>query len=63
MGNEYSQILDSLLNGNPLTERQAYELMYKLAEGDLPAALAGALLAGLRAKGVPRSESTIAVDF
>ena len=56
MSKEYSQLLDSLLNGNPLAERQAYELMYKLAEGELPAALAGALLAGLRAKGETADE-------
>ncbi len=56
MSNEYSQLLDSLLNGNPLAEKQAYELMYKLAEGELPPALAGALLAGLRAKGETADE-------
>ena len=56
MSNEHSALLDSLLNGEALTERQAYELMHKLAEGDLPAALAGALLAGLRAKGETADE-------
>ena len=56
MSNAYSQLLDSLLNGHSLTEKQAYELMYKLAEGELPAALAGALLAGLRAKGETADE-------
>lgn len=56
MSNEYSQLLDSLLNGHSLAEKQAYELMYKLAEGELPAALAGALLAGLRAKGETADE-------
>ena len=49
MSKEYSALLDSLLNGEALTESQAYALMHKLAEGELPAALAGALLAGLRA--------------
>lgn len=44
-------MLDQLLDGNSLSEHQANELMHKLAEGDMPAALAGALLAGLRAKG------------
>ena len=39
MSKEYSALLDSLLNGNALSERQAYELMHKLAEGELPAAL------------------------
>ena len=56
MSNGHSALLDSLLNGEALTERQAYELMHKLAEGDLPAALAGALLAGLRAKGETADE-------
>ncbi len=56
MSKEYSRLLDSLLNGNSLAERQAYDLMYKLAEGELPAALAGALLAGLRAKGETADE-------
>jgi anthranilate phosphoribosyltransferase len=51
MSKEYSALLDSLLDGVALTERQAYDLMCRLAEGELPAALAGALLAGLRAKG------------
>lgn len=56
MSNEYSSLLDNLLNGEALSERQAYELMYKLAEGELPPALAGALLAGLRAKGETADE-------
>ena len=56
MSKEHSALLDSLLNGEALTERQAYELMHKLAEGDLPEALAGALLAGLRAKGETADE-------
>lgn len=51
MNKEFSALLDRLLDGNSLTERQASELMHKLAAGDMPAALAGALLAGLRAKG------------
>jgi len=52
----YSRLLDRLLDGHALTEREAYELMHKLAEGELPAALAGALLAGLRAKGETADE-------
>lgn len=56
MSKQYSQLLDSLLNGESLTEQQAYELMHKLAEGELPDALAGALLAGLRAKGETANE-------
>ena len=51
MSKEFSAVLDRLLEGESLTEQQAYAFMHKLAEGDMPAALAGALLAGLRAKG------------
>jgi anthranilate phosphoribosyltransferase len=53
---EYSKLLDNLLDGRSLAESQAYDLMRKLAEGELPAALAGALLAGLRAKGETADE-------
>jgi anthranilate phosphoribosyltransferase len=56
MSREYSQLLDGLLDGRELSEQQAYALMHKLADGDLPAALAGALLAGLRAKGETADE-------
>jgi anthranilate phosphoribosyltransferase len=56
MSKEYSHLLDRLLNGDGLTEREAYDLMNKLAEGELPEALAGALLAGLRAKGETAEE-------
>ena len=56
MSKEYNKLLDGLLDGESLAEAQAYDLMYKLAEGDLPAALAGALLAGLRAKGETADE-------
>jgi len=56
MSSEYSHLLDSLLDGKALTEREAYDLMHKLAEGELPSALAGALLAGLRAKGETADE-------
>jgi anthranilate phosphoribosyltransferase len=56
MSKQYSALLDSLLNGEALAENQAYQLMYKLAEGELPPALAGALLAGLRAKGETADE-------
>jgi anthranilate phosphoribosyltransferase len=56
MSKAYSRLLDSLLDGNALAEKQAYDLMHKLAEGELPAALAGALLAGLRAKGETADE-------
>ncbi len=56
MSSEYSGMLDRLLDGNSLTEDEAHQLMMKLAEGDLPEALAGALLAGLRAKGETADE-------
>ncbi len=56
MSKEYSQLLDGLLDGRALTEKQAYNLMHRLADGDLPSALAGALLAGLRAKGETADE-------
>ncbi len=49
-------MLDSLLDGNDLSEQQAYGLMVTLAEGELAPALAGALLAGLRAKGETADE-------
>jgi anthranilate phosphoribosyltransferase len=53
---EYTKLLDSLLDGESLAETHAYNLMHKLAEGELPPALAGALLAGLRAKGETADE-------
>jgi len=56
MSREYSRLLDALLDGESLAESQAYDLMHRLAEGELPAALAGALLAGLRAKGETADE-------
>lgn len=48
--------LDGLLNGDSLTEQQSYDLMHCLAEGDMPPAMAGAFLAGLRAKGETADE-------
>ncbi len=56
MSKEFSAQLDALLNGQALSEQQAYTLMCKLAEGDMPAAMAGAFLAGLRAKGETADE-------
>ncbi|MBT8087316.1 MAG: anthranilate phosphoribosyltransferase [Gammaproteobacteria bacterium] len=56
MSKKYSRLLDSLLDGKSLSERQACELMHTLADGELPSALAGALLAGLRAKGETADE-------
>ena len=51
MSNQYSALLDRLLNGNALSESEAFDLMHALASGEIDAALAGALLAGLRANG------------
>ena len=56
MKQEYSAMLDRLLDGNSLSEQEAHGLMVKLAEGDMAPALAGALLAGLRAKGETADE-------
>ncbi|MHA1574446.1 MAG: anthranilate phosphoribosyltransferase [Alphaproteobacteria bacterium] len=49
-------MLDRLLDGNSLSEQEAHALMVKLADGDMAPALAGALLAGLRAKGETADE-------
>ena len=53
---ELSNQLDKLLNGESLTEQQAYELMHAMAAGDMQPAMAGAFLAGLRAKGETADE-------
>jgi len=49
-------VLESLLNGNDLSEQQAFELMCALAEDDMAPPQAGALLAALRAKGETAEE-------
>ena len=51
-----STILDDLLSGKSLTEQQAYELMQQFAAGELEPVFAGAMLAGLRAKGETAEE-------
>ena len=56
MSKAYSALLDQLLGGHSITEREASELMHALAAGELEAAMAGALLAGLRAKGETAEE-------
>ncbi len=56
MSKTWSKVLDTLLNGEDLTEDAAATLMHGLARGDLEPALAGALLAGLRAKGETADE-------
>ena len=56
MSATWNTTLDVLLDGQSLPERQAYDLMMALANDELDAALAGALLAGLRAKGETADE-------
>lgn len=56
MSRAYAKTLDRLLDGVNLAEEEAYELMNALGEGTLEPALAGALLAGLRAKGETADE-------
>jgi anthranilate phosphoribosyltransferase len=51
-----SRILDRILDGESLTEAEASTLMHDLAGGEMEPALAGALLAGLRAKGETADE-------
>ena len=51
-----SRLLEHVLNGRDLDEQQACELMQQFAAGDLDPAFAGALLAGLRAKGETAGE-------
>ena len=56
MSKTYAKTLDRLLDGGDLAEEEAYALMNALGEGALEPALAGALLAGLRAKGETADE-------
>ena len=56
MSNDYPVLLNSLLDGGSLSESQAVALMHALAAGELAPALAGALLAALRAKGETADE-------
>lgn len=51
-----SQLLDRILNGESLSESEAGSLMHGLAAGEMEPALAGAMLAGLRAKGEAADE-------
>ncbi len=50
------QLLERILDGKSLTEPEAAALMHDLADGEMAPALAGALLAGLRAKGETADE-------
>lgn len=52
----HSQLLERILAGDSLKESEAVELMYDLADGEITPAFAGALLAGLRAKGETADE-------
>ena len=56
MSNDYKQLLDRLLDGESLSESAAHGFMHDLAKGDMSEALAGAFLAGLRAKGETAQE-------
>ncbi len=51
-----SNLLDRVLDGESLSESDAAALMHELAAGEMEPALAGALLAGLRAKGETADE-------
>ncbi len=55
----FSAMLDRLLDGEALKEREAYELMMNLAEGDMEPALAGAPLARSPASNAPASAGSI----
>lgn len=56
MSNNYSAMLEKLLEGTSLSEADAHGLMHEMAAGDMQPALAGALLAALRAKGETAEE-------
>jgi anthranilate phosphoribosyltransferase len=56
MTTNYAAMLDRLLNGESLAESEAADLMRNMASGEMDAALAGAMLAGLRAKGETADE-------
>jgi len=56
MSSEHAAILNRLLDGNDLTEAECAGLMHDMAGGDMDPVLAGAFLAGLRAKGETAAE-------
>jgi anthranilate phosphoribosyltransferase len=56
MARNYSRVLEHLLTGNSLSATDSAALMQDLADGELEPALAGALLAALRAKGETAEE-------
>ena len=56
MSKELSARLNAVLDGQDLSEQDAYDLMQRFAAGELDPAMAGAFLAGLRAKGETADE-------
>ena len=56
MSEIFSDMLNRVLDKNSLTEEESYELMMAMAAEKVSAALSGALLAGLRAKGETANE-------
>lgn len=56
MNSSYSNMLNHLLNGESLTEAEAYDLMLAMADESISPILSGALLTGLRAKGESAEE-------
>jgi anthranilate phosphoribosyltransferase len=56
MSSSYAPLLNRLLDGNSLSEAEAASIMHSMARGEMPAPVAGALLAGLRAKGETAEE-------
>ena len=56
MSDKYSKLLNQLLDGKSMSENRAFDLMQSLARDEISPALAGALLAGLRAKGETADE-------
>lgn len=56
MSGKYAGLLNRLLDGESLTEEEAASAMHAMAAGDMPPAVAGALLAGMRAKGETAGE-------
>ena len=56
MSNDFSPLLNRLLDGHSLSEEEAAGLMRAMASGDMLEALGGAFLAGLRAKGETAEE-------
>jgi anthranilate phosphoribosyltransferase len=56
MNKRWNKQLNDILNGQSMTEADAFDLMHSLAREEVSPALAGALLAGLRAKGETADE-------